>query len=379
MTRQHSEMNTKSLFSGRKIAVSGPFPPPPGGMPVITALLAQKLHDDGAAIYKLNSNPAIGFWERLRFVRGIIKFVIFFFHCLCRIPQVEAIHIISNSYLNFYLFTLPPFLIGKIFGKRIIINFHGGAADEFLLSQGCLIRHFFSWADIVMVQTGFLAGIFARHQIKTIIVPNVVPLDRFQFKLRQKLSPKLISTRNLEPIYNIACAIRALQIIRKQVPSASLTVVGGGTEKEKLSALAVNLGVEEAVHFTGSIPNTSLPNYFLDHDIFVNTSNIDNMPISILEAFASGLPVVTTNSGGIPFIVKDRVTGLLVEKNDHEHLAESVLTMLQDQKLARSIIQNSHQYVKQFSWENVRNQLADVYFSTENSLSSEKTAVIEKD
>ncbi|MDP3789451.1 MAG: glycosyltransferase family 4 protein, partial [Candidatus Omnitrophota bacterium] len=142
---------------------------------------------------------------------------------------------------------------------------------------------------------------------------------------------------------------------------ARLTVLGKGSEEASLKQMAKELGVSDSVCFTGSVDNDKVPALYRQSDIFLNTSSVDNMPISVLEAFACGLPVISANTGGLRYMVEDGKTGFLTNFNDHNAMAERVFGLLESQEQAKRISADAREYVKSFSWDNVRGKWAEVY------------------
>src|SRR6185369_6691504 len=134
------------------------------------------------------------------------------------------------------------------------------------------------------------------------------------------LRPIFLSNRNLYPLYNVACTLRAFARIQQSFPEARLIVAGGGRQRPDLESLASELKLQN-VEFRGLVSPGKMSELYDEADIYLNSSNIDNMPGSIIESFVCGLPVVSTNAGGIRCIITHGRTGLLVPKNDYEAMA----------------------------------------------------------
>jgi phenylacetate-CoA ligase len=252
--------------------------------------------------------------------------------------------------------------VGRLFGRRVVLHYHGGAAEPFFARWGMLAKLAVLLANRLVVPSAFLKEVFhQKFHLDAAIIPNVLDLDLFKFTPRDGLSPKLIAARHLEPVYDVACALRAFAVVLARYPEATLDVAGGGSEKRRLEKLAEALGCAEAVAFRGAVPNREILSLFRNSDIYLNSSRVDNMPVSILEAFASGLPVVTTRAGGIPHIVKHKENGLLVDVGDHEGLAAGVIWLLEHQAQARQLAVRAREYVEACTWERVRSLLFDVY------------------
>jgi glycosyltransferase involved in cell wall biosynthesis len=169
-----------------------------------------------------------------------------------------------------------------------------------------------------------------------------------------------LSNRNLQAYYGVDCVLRAFALIQQQVPEAALTVVGYGKQREALEGLKSELNLKN-ISFTGRIEHEYIYQYYSNADIFLNASKVDNQPLSIIEAFASGLPVVTTNAGGIPYMVTDGETGFVVPVGDYHALADRALELLTRQNTAMTMVQRARAEVKRYTWEVVCEQWLRLY------------------
>jgi glycosyltransferase involved in cell wall biosynthesis len=154
-------------------------------------------------------------------------------------------------------------------------------------------------------------------------------------------------------MYNVSCVLRAFARIQAQYPDATLTLVGGGSQDAALRAEAAALRLRN-VTFAGRVPPADIPRYYADADIYVQAPSIDNMPLSVLEAFASGLPVVSTDVGGVPSILRHGVDGLLVADNADEEMASQVLALLRDPALAQRLAGAAYRTLSAYEWPVVR-------------------------
>jgi L-malate glycosyltransferase len=169
-----------------------------------------------------------------------------------------------------------------------------------------------------------------------------------------------LSNRNLESHYGVDRVLRAFAIIQERIPQASLTVAGDGSQRNALKTLAEDLKLQNT-EFVGQIAPAKFADVYDAADIFLNGSEIDNQPLSILEAFSCGLPVVTTDAGGIPDIVQDRTTGMVVSRGDHVEIANRALTLLENPVLAKQIVDHARQECLKYSWEAVRDAWMSAY------------------
>ena len=208
----------------------------------------------------------------------------------------------------------------------------------------------------------FLVDVFRRFGIDASVIPNIVDLERFRFRDRAPLGPRLVSTRNFDALYNVAATLRAFRLVQARWPEATLTLVGGGPQELELRALAAALCLRH-VTFAGRVQPDQVAGFYAGHDIYVQSPDIDNMPTSILEAFASGLPVVSTAAGGVPALVTSGEDGLLAPLNDHTGLAAHVLRLLDDPETARRMIRAAYAASQSCTWPVVREQWLAVYRS----------------
>jgi glycosyltransferase involved in cell wall biosynthesis len=148
--------------------------------------------------------------------------------------------------------------------------------------------------------------------------------------------------------------------VQQRQPQAQLVVLGDGPQRKQLERHARELNLE-TVKFQGFVERSEMPRHYADADLFLNTSSIDNMPVSILEAFAVGLPVVTTDAGGIPCMVTEGVTGLVAQVNDHSALAEKILNLIESPDQTRRLSRNGRDEVAKYTWDAVGPQWISIY------------------
>lgn len=334
-----------------------------GGMAVQALQLSEKLRYEGHQVLNVRTNVLThnSILYRIKGIRGIYNFILFLRLFFLTARRTHCLHIFSNSYLNFFLFTVPTVVIGRWWRKRIILHYHGGGAGEFLNQWFWAVKRILNTADVLLVPSGFLTEIFMRYGLKAIEIPNIATLDEFRFRQRIPLCPRVVIARHLAPPYNVACGLRAFAILRNTFPSATLIVAGDGREKQMLMALSEDLGISDAVTFTGNVDRAQMRLLYDQSDIFLNTSRVDNQPISILEAFACGLPVVTTAVGGIPYMTTHGQDALLAPDNDAPALANYMIQLLNDAVLATSLVEQGRQRVENYRWENIYPRLALLY------------------
>ncbi|MDT4895764.1 MAG: hypothetical protein QOH25_841 [Acidobacteriota bacterium] len=336
-----------------------------GGQAVQAARLMERLRDEPSLeVSFLPINPPFpGFLKRvqsIKYVRSIRTTFLYWLTLMARARKYDVIHIYSASYLSFVVSPTPALLVAKLYGKKAVLNYHSGQAADHLKRWRRTAIPTLRLADTIVVQSNYLVEVFARFGLRTRAIFNHIETENFHFRERRPLRPVFLSNRNLEPHYNVGCVLRAFALVQQRFPDARLKVVGDGSQRLELERLARELGLRQT-EFTGLVAPDCMPALYTEADIYLNGSEIDNMPLSILESFAAGLPVVTTDAGGIPFIVQDGETGMIVHKGDYEAMAERAIRLLEDNNLAMKIAKQAREEVSRYSWEAVRGEWLAVY------------------
>ncbi|NDP41111.1 MAG: glycosyltransferase family 4 protein [Aromatoleum sp.] len=349
----------------RPIAVGlvGPLPPPSGGMANQTRQLARLLREAGLVveIVQVNRPYAPAWIERVSGVRALFRLLPYAARLWRCAGRVDVFHVMANSGWAWHLFAAPAVWIARLRGVPAVVNYRGGELAAFLERQIRWVRPTLARAAAIVVPSGFLQEVFARWRVRAEIVPNIIDLSRFAPGSRDPAALDVLVSRNLEDIYDIATAIEAFAAIRALHPQARLTIAGSGPRRADLEALCAKLALGAAVRFTGRVDNEQMPDLYRSADVLLNPSLVDNMPISLLEAMASGTPIVTTNVGGIPFLVEDGRTALLVEPRQPQAMAAAVLRLIDDPALATRLSDAGLAAARNYTWPKVRPRLFDVY------------------
>lgn len=353
-------------FAGLRIALIGPLPPPSGGMANQTLQLCELLRAEGATVELVQVNLALPrVLERLRGVRAALRLIPYACRLWRAAGRAQVFHIMANSGWSWHLFAAPAIWIGRLRRVRVVVNYRGGEADAFLARSPRLIALSLRRADALIVPSVFLARVFGRRGYTPQVVPNIVDLGRFTpGQARPAPAPTLLVARNLEPIYDNATALRAFALVRQACPGALLLVAGSGAQRPLLEALARDLDMAESVHFTGRVDNAAMTELYRCADVVVNPSLADNMPISILEALSCGVPVVSTNAGGIPDLLEDGVTGVLVAPGDPRALADALIALLRDPARAACLRAAGLELAQRFCWARIGPRLEALYRRT---------------
>ena len=244
-----------------------------------------------------------------------------------------------------------------------MIHYHSGEARDHLTRfRG--VRLVLEDADRFVVPSGYLVDVFREFRLEAQVVPNIVDLTQFAFRERKPLRPRLVCTRGFHRYYGLDVVVRAFAEVQRGCPEARLDLLGKGPLELQIRKLVHDLNLS-GIDFAGAVPHHEIGRFYDAADIFINASSLDNMPVSILEAFASGTPVVTTAPEGMSYLVEHERTGLLSEPGDARALAENVMRLLKNPELASRLALNAHEEVQRYSWEAVREQWLEIYRSLE--------------
>lgn len=299
----------------------------------------------------------------VKYLRTLVTQLTYWPLLVRELRHADVVHVFSASYVSFLLAPLPAVLIARLLGKPVVMNYRSGEAPDHL-RRSVVARSTLRHVDRNIVPSRFLQDVFAPFGIEADVIPNIVDVDRFPFRSRDPLRPKILSTRNFEALYNVACTLRTFAVVVRQFPGATLTLVGSGSAEASLRALASELGLSaEDVRFAGRVPPDEIWRYYSEADIYLQTPDIDNMPSSVLEAFASGCAVVSTDAGGVPAILTDGVHGLLVSCGDHEAAGARIVRLLREPHLARTLTTRAREHCERYRWNVVRAQWLSLYRS----------------
>jgi glycosyltransferase involved in cell wall biosynthesis len=346
------------------VAIIGPSERWIGGQGVQAGLLLRHWQNDPAICVRFipidPEMPApLGWIRHIPVLRTLVRMP-FYLRALWRGTRgADIVHIFSASYWSFLLAPLPAWLAARMRHKKTIIHYHSGEARDHL-RRSAVARRVLRACDRIVVPSQYLADVFAEFDLRTERVANIVDLTQFSHRSRDVLRPRLVCTRGFHDYYRVDLVVRAFQVVKSQYPDATLCLVGQGPLRREIEELVGRLGLRD-VEFTGPIAHASIARYYDQNDIFINASWLDNMPVSVIEAFGSGTPVVTTSPECMPYLVEHERTGLLSPVGDEKKLAANVIRVLRDPDLARRMAENAHLESQKYTWEVVREQWLKVY------------------
>lgn len=257
---------------------------------------------------------------------------------------------------NFYY----AYLVGKacqMLGMEYIPILHGGNLPERLEGSTKLSNDLFGHAKVNIAPSKFLYESFRSYGFKNLqIIPNSINTENYPFKERNNFRPKLLWVRRFQKRYNPLMALKVLQIIKKKYPEASLCMVG--PEKDGSMATCKKLAekFDLDVRFTGKLKKKHWAQLASNYDFFINTTSVDNTPISVIEAMSLGLAVISTDVGGMPVLIQNGYDGVLVPEADEEAMATKIMELIEDPEKAGAICEHAREKVELFDWNLVKEQ-----------------------
>lgn len=350
-----------------RLGLVGPLPPPNGGMAMQTLQLARLLADEGLAVELVQTNapytPALV--GKIKGLRALFRILPYLWRVWRMAGRADVIHLMANSGWSWQLFAAPVIWIGWLRRKPVIVNYRGGEAREYLGASARWVKPSLARAAQLVVPSGFLREVFSEFGVPATVIPNIIDLETFY---PSPDSPNesvftLVITRNLEPIYGLDTAIRALALAREAIPAIQLKIAGSGPQGEELQRLVDRLGLGSAVVFLGRLERQQIVELYHGAHAMLNPSRVDNMPNSVLEALACGLPVISTNVGGVPYIVEDGQTAMLVPRDDAQAMAQAVVKLYSDTTLRSQLRDRGCRTVAQYAWNEVKPQWLALYHS----------------
>jgi glycosyltransferase involved in cell wall biosynthesis len=239
---------------------------------------------------------------------------------------------------------------------------HGGNLPNRFIRDQSRVKSFLKEARHIVSPSLYLQDFFSKQGFEVNFIPNFIELDKYAFLKREKVRPKLLWVRAFHSVYNPTLAIETLRLLLVKYPEAELCMVGSSKDDSfhAVASLIQEYKIEKQVRLTGILSKAEWIRLSVEYDIFINTTTIDNMPISVIEAMALGLPVVSTNVGGIPFLIAQQQEGLLVPSGDAEEMKSSIVKLIEQPSFAAELAQHARKKVAAFDWEVVQSKWFDL-------------------
>ena len=306
-------------------------------------VLGNLLHNEGFTMYYASS-----YTNKFLRLLDMVK------SCINLSKKVDFVLIDTYSTTNFY-YALIISQLCRILRVKYIPILHGGNLETRLIKNNKISELVFKNAYKLVAPSYFLKTVFENHNYSNVIyIPNSIEIYNYNFKNRSIETIKLLWVRAFAEIYNPEQAIFVLEALLKQGYDTELTMIGPDVDGSmtKVKNLANNKNLK--VNFTGKLSKHEWIEISKENNIFINTTNFDNTPLSVIEAMALGIPVVSTNVGGLPFLISDSEDGLLVPPSDVNAMVKSIVKLKKDQDLKDKLVNTARHKVEQFDWKQVK-------------------------
>lgn len=285
----------------------------------------------------------------------VIRLIDMCFQILKYRNTADIILIDTFSTSNFY-FAYITSQLSRVLSLKYIPILRGGDLPNRLDNSIRMSTAIFKNSFRNVAPSNYLKQSFENKGFETVLIPNVLDIDKYNFKERTDIEPKLLYVRAFADIYNPKMAIHVLNKVREIYPKATLCMVGPDRDGSLagVKELVDTLHLVGAIEFTGVLPKTEWHKKSKDFDIFINTTNFDNTPVSVMEVMALGLPIISTNAGGLPYLLENNHDAILVEKGDVSAMTNAVLNLLDSPKKVEKITKNAREKVEKFDWKHVK-------------------------
>ncbi len=275
--------------------------------------------------------------------------------------RVDTVIVDTYSTLNFW-YAWAIALLCRAFKKPYITYLHGGDLPARLENSPQMAKAVFGHSFANVAPSGYLKSAFEKKGYPALLIPNFLEIENYPFRLRKQLHPRFLWVRSFQKTYHPEMTIQVFGAIQKTFPEAQLCMVGSDKDgsMEKCRKLAVELNLEQHIIFTGRLSKPEWIALSADYDIFISTTHFDNTPVSVMEAMALGLPVVSTNVGGVPFLLEHSKDGLLSPNGDLPGMIANINRLLSSPDLAERLCQKARQKAETFDWKVVEKQWLDL-------------------
>ncbi len=307
--------------------------------------LGKLFSKEGYTVYSFSDKKNLFF----RFIEMGYKVILY---------KKKSDYLIIDTYstLSFYYAFLCSQL-ARVLQFKYIPILRGGDLPARLKKNPKLCKLIFINSVVNIAPSNYLLEKFKdKGYFNVAYIPNVLEIKNYLFKERKSFRPKLLWVRSFASIYNPKMAVDVLFQLKKKYPDAVLCMIGpdkdGSLLQTRKYAESLNLEVE----FTGGMSKKDWISKAKEYDIFINTTHFDNTPVSVMEAMALGLPVVSTKVGGIPYLLEDQLDALLVSDGNVEQMVQAIEYCVENSIKAQKIALNARKKVEKFDWNVVKEQ-----------------------
>lgn len=324
------------------ILLVGHFPPPDAAaVRYVCEDLADLLRAQGWSV--ITTSSAGGRWRRLA---GVISTIV------SRRHEYQIAHVDVYSGPAFVVAEIASMLL-RILGRSIVLTLHGGALPQFAVRHGNRLRRLCRFSEAVTAPSSYLVERLPPLYPPIRVIPNGLDLTPYEFRQRDGTRRRLVWMRGYNDLYDPGLAVETAALLARNDSGIRLFMAGTAPKEAHRKVIEEevrNRGLGEQVEVFGPLRKHEVPAHLQRGDIFLNTSRVDNTPVSVLEAMASGSCVVSTDVGGMPYLLTDGHDGRLIHDRGAESFAATIESLFSDPARIRSISDNARSTVERFDW-----------------------------
>ena len=268
--------------------------------------------------------------------------------------KIDFVLIDTYSTFNFW-YTVVISQLCRVLNIKYIPKLHGGDLPRRIKRNPFCSNLIFNNSFINITPSNYLYEAFYKNGYTNLVyIPNTIEIQNYPFIKREVIVPKLLWVRSFSKIYNPIMAVKVLVELKKEYPNATLCMIGPKKDESYIESVRFATKNKVEVNFTGKLSKFEWITLSNSSNIFLNTTHFDNTPISVIEAMALGIPVVSTNVGGIPFLLEHEKNALLVSDNDVNGMVLQIKKLLKNPEQTNIIVENARETVNNFDWEIVK-------------------------
>lgn len=338
----------------RTIVFVGVSPDDKGG--IASVLKMYREHFDGGRFFTSNARPAGFLFTCIRFCR-LLAFT----------PEIRLVHMHGASRGSFYR-KYVLFLIAKyIFRKQVVYHVHGGGFHQFFEGSGRFvqgrIRHFVDQADALICLSESWKQFFLQHfwPSRIMVLPNAVEkvTRRAEMEMGKTIFLFMGKIGERKGIYDL---VKATALLKIHYEEQFEVWIGGDGNTQTLRYLIESNGLQGSIFLKGWVTGNAKEELYRKATVFVLPSYNEGLPVSVLEAMSYGMPVIATNVGGIPELVKDGESGQLIVAGDIVALRNAMERFIRDRRLVGDMGRAAEATIQQsFVFEQTKMQLDKLY------------------
>jgi len=279
---------------------------------------------------------------------------------LTRLRSHDVVHILCDSPGQIVRQALPAIILTRFFGRKPILHFVSVGIEQLLDRHRRWVAPVLRLADCAVAGSRYVQRALGRIGLEVHLLPLPVQVDQIAHRVRRKLQPRILVNARFEPDLNVAAAIKAFRLVKQKYPRAELVLVGDGSQRTYLVDMVAS-GNINGVEFRGFMESADLSRLYNECDLFLHCPLVDESPVALVQAFASGLPIVTTDADGLLHMVRDKVNAMVAPLGNHVGLSDAIIELVENEELCESLSRQGRTEAEKYLWSRVRQDWVNLY------------------